>query len=119
MKTLMTVLLVLITTTSIFAQAGTSTLIKTEREDFNALIAEGLEGQKVLREELRAQAGLGDRERHWTTDLKETGRQLVGTLDSEQIVAPTTNYVRQKPPVVSASDISQKRMAEEMNNLDH
>lgn len=93
-------------------------MVKTQREDFNALIQEGLESQKALRKELRIQAGQ-EEPKSLAAEVKQNGRVLVGTLDSEQVVSPTTNFVRQKLKTPALEDLQEKRVSSEFENLDH
>lgn len=110
--------LVLASVFGLTAQAGTSNLIKTEREDFNAIIQEGLDSQKQLRKELRENAGMPQTERNWADDINETGRQLMGTVEAEQIVSPTTRFVRQKPVRPTLQERNQERVADEFESLE-
>lgn len=111
--------LMLTTCLGFSAFAGTSNLVKTEREDFNALIQEGLDSQKELRKELRVNAGMPQSERAWNADLNEQGRKLMGVVEAEQRVSPTTNFVRKAPARPTAQDLNQQRIAEEYDSLDH
>lgn len=111
--------LMLTTTLSLSAFAGTSNLIKTEREDFNALIQEGLDSQKELRKELRLKAGMPESERSWNSEINDQGRRLMGVVEAEQRVSPTTNFVRKSPVRPTAQDLNQERIAEEYDSLDH
>lgn len=119
MKNLKYTLSLILTLAAFSSFAGTSNLVKTDREDFGALIAEGVEAQKELRQELRVKAGLPELEHHWTKDINESGRVIVGTVEAEQVVSPTTNYVRKAPVRQGTQDIQQKRIANEYNSLSH
>lgn len=114
-----TAVLIGLTLITFAANAGTSHLIKTEREDFGALIQEGLDAQKKLRQELRQNAGMTKTEREWDKDIKESGRVAVGVVGAEQRVSPTTNYVRQKPSRHEAPDLNQQRIADEFDSLEN
>ncbi len=118
-KSLKMLILTAVSTLSLLAQAGTSNLVKTQREDFNALIEEGLDSQKELRQELRLNAGMTKTEREWSSEINEQGKRLLGVVEAEQRVSPTTNYVRPKPIRPSAQDINQERMANEYNSMEH
>lgn len=111
--------LMLTTTLSLSAFAGTSNLVKTEREDFNALIQEGIDSQKELRKELRGNAGMPKSERAWNEEINEQGRKLMGVVEAEQRVSPTTNFVRKSPVGPTTQDLKQKRIAEEYDSLEH
>lgn len=99
---------------SIASQAGTSHLVKTEREDFGAMIQEGLSSQENLRREVREKAGLPTSKKSWDREIKENGRVLMGKLGAEERVSPTTRYVRRNQNRPTAQDIQQERMGMEM-----
>lgn len=111
--------LMLTSVMSLSAFAGTSNLVKTEREDFNALIQEGLDSQKELRKELRGNAGMPKTERAWSDEINEQGRKLMGVVEAEQRVSPTTTFVRKNPVRPTTTDLNQERIAEEYDSLEH
>lgn len=118
-KSFKMLILTAISSFGLWAQAGTSNLVKTQREDFNLIIQEGLEAQKELREELRQNAGMTKSGREWTEEINEKGPVLMGVVETEQRVSPTTNFVRPKPIRPSATERGQERVAEEYISLEN
>lgn len=117
-KNILMITVMVLTSASAFAGKKANHMIKTEREDFSAIIAEGVESQKELRKELRENVGLPDLDKHWAKDMKAKGRTIVGTTEGEDIVAPTTKYVR-KEVRPKAANFSEERLANEFRALEN
>lgn len=96
------------------AWAGTG-FVKTQREDFGSIIEEGLENEKNLRDELHRIVGANK-----PTQAKKARTIVIDT--SEQIVVPASSTLtasRKKAQRPSYQDLSLKRIAQEIEALEH
>ena len=101
MKTILMSLIVMFGVSS--AQAGVEMF---DSNEFNNIISDNLQNENALREQLRENAGVPDLKKEMNPDFSEKGRQLVGTVEADNVASPTTDYKR------STKDRSQKRLME-------
>ncbi|MFN7730188.1 MAG: hypothetical protein ACK5P7_13595 [Bdellovibrio sp.] len=101
MKTTLMSLIVMLGVSS--AQAGVEMF---DSNEFNNIISDNLKNEKALREQLRENAGVVDFRKEMNPDFSEKGRQLVGTIEADNVASPTSDYSK------TNKDRSQKRLME-------
>lgn len=85
------------------AQAGVEMF---DSNEFNAIISDSLKAETDLREQLRENAGVPNLKEELNPDFSKKGRQLVGTVEAENVASPTSDYKQ------AGKDRSQKRLME-------
>lgn len=118
MKTSLKILTVMsILTTSTFTFAGTG---KFDSDAFNSIITESLQAESDLREQLRVNAGAPDLKKELNPDFAEKGKRLAGTIEAEDVAAPTSDYSVKKSDRQGRKlyEKSLKRLSQEIKDLE-
>lgn len=99
------------------ALAGTG---KFNSDDFNSIISESLKSEADLREQLRANAGVPDLKKELNPNFAEKGRRLVGTIEAENVAAPSSDYkqVKNDRTEKRVFEKSLKRVSQEIRDLE-
>ena len=79
----------LLLSTSLNLWAGVD---KFDSSEFNSIINDNLKAEKNLNNELQANTGIPDMEKEINTPANSKGRELVGVVEAEELVSPTTDH---------------------------
>lgn len=108
----MKVLLVLVVLAPMMAQAK---MAKVDREEFSHLITDGMKSSSDLSMEIRKSLGVApDRQENKATQHAINNDVIVVEIGGvDQVHAPTTKFVRNRPVQLDLEDLNERRVAEE------
>lgn len=96
--------------------------IKTQREDFGQMIKEGVESEKLLRDELRKQVGLSYLDEEVKSPSNANKKAILLKGPSDQVAVPSVGAAItqvKKVKLPSYSDLSQERVSQEIESFEH
>ncbi len=96
--------------------------IKTEREDFGKMIQDGVQNEKMLRQELRREVGLAYLDEEVKAPSKANRKAVLLKGPTDQVAVPSSGAAItsvKKVKLPSYTELSQERVSLEFDSVEH